>query len=71
MNWANYGSYWEIDHIVPISHFYEKYTIEDAVRQAWDINNLQPLEKGLNRSKQNHNTYTREELLSELHKRSS
>lgn len=71
MNWENYGSYWEIDHIVPISHFYEKYTIEDAVKRAWDINNLQPLEKRLNRSKQHRNTYTREEFLNELHKRSS
>jgi len=60
MSWENYGSYWEIDHIVPLSHFDEK--DPNSVRDAWHFSNLQPLEKSLNRSKQHYNTKTRLEI---------
>ena len=49
MNWENYGSYWHIDHIIPISYFLEK-GIEDPsiVNALW---NLRPLEASENMSK--------------------
>jgi len=50
MNWNNYGSYWEIDHIKPKSLF----NIEDF-KMAWALGNLQPLEVHKNRVK--HNNY--------------
>ena len=45
MTWENYGSYWEIDHIVPISWFK---TNEQVINYAWKLSNLQPLEKHIN-----------------------
>ena len=41
MNWENHGTYWEIDHIVPVSWF-----IENSIKNPKIINsltNLQPL----------------------------
>lgn len=46
MTWDNYGSYWEIDHIKPLS-------VCTTFEEAWLITNLQPLECSLNRSKGN------------------
>jgi len=62
MNWDNYGSYWEIDHIKPLNHFYDL-PIEEAVREAWSLDNLQPLEVSLNRSKQDKYIATRDQIL--------
>jgi len=43
MNWINYGSYWQIDHIVPIAAFdYTSYE-DDAFKKCWSLQNLQPL----------------------------
>jgi len=42
MSWGNYGSYWVIDHIKPLSKF---------GREACHYTNLQPLEKEANRIK--------------------
>lgn len=39
MNWDNYGSYWVIDHVKPLSKF---------GREACHYTNLQPLEKEAN-----------------------
>ena len=51
MTWENYGSYWEIDHIVPLAAFvFTSYEDEDF-KKCWSLKNLQPLEKSLNRSK--------------------
>ena len=38
MNWANYGTYWHIDHILPRS--WPKVTFE----RLWALDNLRPLE---------------------------
>lgn len=65
MSWDNYGSFWEIDHIIPLSHFYHL-PIEDAVREAWKLDNLQPLEVELNRAKCNRNKMTRDEIIKSL-----
>lgn len=43
MNWKNYGSYWEVDHIVPrIRFYYEKYT-DEQFKQCWSLDNIRPL----------------------------
>lgn len=49
MNWENYGSYWHLDHIIPISWF----DLEKDFNKAWDLSNLQPLKKEVNLSKGN------------------
>lgn len=49
MNWGNYGAYWEIDHIYPISLAKNE---EDIIRLN-HYTNLRPLYKADNRSKTN------------------
>ena len=50
MNWDNYGTYWHIDHIIPLSWF-EK--TENAAKRAWKLENLYPLKSVDNLSKGN------------------
>lgn len=51
MNWDNYGSYWEIDHIIP-QNLFNITTVEDKEFQiCWSLKNLRPLEKIANRSR--------------------
>lgn len=52
MNWSNYGDYWEIDHIIPIS----KFDLRDEAqrRQAFHYSNCRPLEVLSNRLKRNY-----------------
>ncbi len=49
MSWNNYGTYWEVDHKMPVKRF----DLRDPVqqRQAFFFENLQPLEKIENRKK--------------------
>ncbi len=49
MSWNNYGSYWEIDHILPCASFDLKNSEEQEICFAYW--NLQPLEKIENRQK--------------------
>ena len=49
MTWDNYGSFWHLDHIKPLSWF----NLETEFEKAWSLNNLQPLEAKLNLSKNN------------------
>jgi hypothetical protein len=49
MSWENYGSYWHLDHVRPLSWF----NLETEFKEAWALNNLQPLEAFLNLSKNN------------------
>ena len=51
MNWENYGSFWEIDHIVPISAFNFEAHENIDFKRCWELKNLQPLEKAKNRKK--------------------
>jgi len=55
MNWSNYGLYWVVDHIIPISYFYKAPFSEKLywTRIVWNINNLRPLEKISNLEKYN------------------
>ena len=48
MQWNNYGS-WEIDHIKPRSKF--DFSKPEALKECWNLNNLQPLWMPENRSK--------------------
>lgn len=49
MSWQNYGVYWHIDHIKPISWF----DLHTEFKDAWALSNLQPLEASENLSKNN------------------
>jgi hypothetical protein len=51
MNWENLGSYWQIDHIIPINAFNFKNTNEKYICFHWT--NLQPLTCYENRFKSN------------------
>jgi hypothetical protein len=41
MNWDNYGSYWSIDHVIPVSNF--DLTLENNKFKCWNWSNLTPL----------------------------
>ncbi len=45
MNWGNYGSYWWIDHKVPVSAFNFEKPKDIDFKQCWALKNLQPLER--------------------------
>ena len=49
MNWDNYGSYWSIDHIIPVSKF--DLTIEDEKLKCWNWSNMMPVTIKYNSSK--------------------
>lgn len=51
MCWGNYGSYWQVDHIIPRTKF--KYTsyLDEDFKKCWALENLRPLEKGENSRK--------------------
>jgi hypothetical protein len=41
MNWDNYGSFWSIDHIIPVCKF--DLTVEDQKLKCWNWSNLMPV----------------------------
>ena len=43
MTWENWGSYWELDHIVPLSSFKYESLDDPRFRECWALSNLQPL----------------------------
>ena len=43
MNWDNFGTYWHVDHTLPVSMF--NHEDEESVRVCWNWKNLRPLEK--------------------------
>lgn len=51
MSWDNYGSYWHIDHIIPIAAFNFETPEDIDFKRCWNLNNLQPLEKTTNMRK--------------------
>ena len=53
MNWANYGSYWWIDHIKPRSAFHYTTAEDPEFKECWSLSNLQPMEKIANIKKGN------------------
>lgn len=62
MTWDNYGDYWELDHIVPVTKIITNNDISQ-LKYAWRIKNLQPLEKHLNRIKGNRFSGNRENII--------
>jgi hypothetical protein len=46
MNWENQGSYWHIDHILPINQF--NFENENEIHICFNWTNLQPLQKNEN-----------------------
>lgn len=51
MNWDNYGTYWEVDHIIP-QNLFNFSSVEDKEFQiCWSLLNLRPLEKIANRQR--------------------
>lgn len=51
MSWGNYGSYWHIDHIIPIAAFNFEKPEDIDFKRCWSLDNLQPLEASKNMSK--------------------
>ena len=51
MSWANYGSYWHVDHKIPIVAFNFKTVSDIDFKKCWALENLQPLEAVLNMRK--------------------
>lgn len=51
MSWENYGSYWQVDHVKPLSWF--DLSDPDQFFLAWELSNLQPLKTFDNLSKGN------------------
>jgi hypothetical protein len=49
MSWANYGTYWHVDHILPCASF--DHADEKQVAQCWHWTNLRPLEAKKNMDK--------------------
>lgn len=51
MSWENYGSYWHIDHIIPVRVFHFKTPTDIDFQRCWALANLRPLESKKNCSK--------------------
>jgi hypothetical protein len=51
MLWDNQGKVWEIDHIIPLKYFNFQNSNQIAFKEAWKLQNLQPLYKSENRHK--------------------
>ncbi len=45
MSWDNYGSYWWLDHIIPIKAFNFETPSDYDFKRCWALKNLRPLEK--------------------------
>ena len=50
MSWDNYGKYWHIDHLIPLSWFNNK---KQAIKFGWRLKNLRPIPAKENISKSN------------------
>jgi hypothetical protein len=51
MTWDNHGTYWEIDHVLPISSFAFQHPDDEQFKKCWALTNLQPLTRTENRKK--------------------
>jgi len=51
MTWENYGTFWELDHIIPIDIF--DFSMEHEIHECWNYQNLQPLTINENKIKSN------------------
>jgi hypothetical protein len=53
MSWDNYGSYWQIDHKIPISAFNFNTPDDIDFKKCWALGNLQPMVSNDNLLKRN------------------
>jgi hypothetical protein len=53
MTFGNYGTYWEIDHVIPKSLFHIENAECNEFKECWNLSNLQPLRCDLNKQKGN------------------
>lgn len=51
MSWNNRGTYWEIDHIIPVNTFSFNSPEDKEFKICWSLANLRPLEKIANRKR--------------------
>lgn len=51
MNWDNWGSVWELDHIKPVSSFRYETINDESFIECWGLPNLRPLLKTENQAK--------------------
>jgi len=51
MNWENQGSYWHLDHTLPVSSF--NFENEEQIKTCFNWKNLRPLRADKNKSKYN------------------
>ena len=49
MTWNNYGTYWHVDHKIPVANF--DCSDMEQLKACWSLSNLQPLEAHENMSK--------------------
>jgi len=66
MNWKNLGNKkgkWNIDHIIPISHFRFTSVKDKEFKMCWSLNNLQPLWKEINSTKSAKINFYSEDIL--------
>jgi len=61
MTWENQGSYWHIDHVVPVSWFKFTKSEDEGFKKCWALENLQPMEGIENIKKGNRVSYKRKD----------
>lgn len=57
MTWENYGTFWHLDHIVPVKSFNFTSYDDPEFKAVWALTNLRPLEKSKNLQKQAKRTH--------------
>lgn len=62
MTWDNYGSEWEVDHIIPLGTLKYSSTEEDNFIIAWGLANLRPLWSSENKSRPKNGSDISEEM---------
>lgn len=68
MNWDNYGSYWELDHIIPQNLFNFNSSQDSDFQICWSLANLRPLTVKENRSRPRDGSDVPEELKQQIMK---
>jgi hypothetical protein len=66
MNWNNYGSFWSIDHIIPVRKF--DLTIEIEKLKCWNWSNLMPVTIQFNSTKKEIDMYQINFILNKIQK---
>lgn len=62
MSWNNYGTYWEVDHIIPKNLFSYLSPKDKDFKLCWSLENLRPLERNKNKLRKQDGSDISEEL---------